>query len=228
MAGRSLWFTDDLFMRLRPYNLTIAPTVHAGLEWYPAAHFTRGAASAFGLVADGQFTLVFSSPDRQGRAYPTTAFNVNAGVRARLWLLDRIDVGLLLGYALQSFTLDRDAVTLAPPEGIPNTTYHSIRAGITGRAQIIPRLAVTAGSTFHYVLSAGEITSQAFFPRALTLGVDFSLGVAVALTRGIEARLAADWRRYFYTMNPMVGDMLVAGGAVDDHYGITASIAFRR
>ncbi|MBL8680308.1 MAG: hypothetical protein JNK05_14120 [Myxococcales bacterium] len=215
-------------MSLRPYNLPIAPAINASVEWYPGAHVSRGVASMFGLVADGGFTFIFSSPDSQGRAYPTLAYNASAGLRTRLWLLDRIDVGLLLGFAMQNFSIDRSAVALAPAEGISSTTYLGLRAGITGRAQVIPRLAITAGSTFQYVLSSGELTSSAFFPRATVMAVDWSLGAAFKLTPSLELRASADWRRYFASMNPMPGDPYVAGGAVDDNYGLTVSIAFRR
>jgi hypothetical protein len=228
VVGRSFWYTDDLFMQLRPYSLAIAPAINAAVEWYPGAHFSRGVASMFGLVADGQFTLLFGSSDSQGRTYPTLAYNFNAGLRTRLWLLDRIDIGLLLGFSMQNFSIDRSAVMLAPAEGIANTTYMGLRAGLTGRAQIIERFAVTAGSTWQYVLSGGQITSSEYFSRATVMAVDFSLGGAVALAKGLEVRLSADWRRYFFAMNPMPGDPLIAGGAVDDNYGLTASIAIRR
>jgi hypothetical protein len=228
VVGRSFWYTDDLFMVLRPYYLPIAPAVNASVEWYPGAHFSRGVASMFGLVAEGGYTLVFSSPDAQRRNYPTTAFNAAAGLRTRLWLLDRIDVGLLLGFAMQSFTLDRSSVMLAPAEGIANTTYLGLRAGITGRVQIVPRLAATVGYTFQYVLDSGEFSSSTFFPRATVMAMDWSLGAAFAFTPSIELRLSADWRRYFSSINPMPGDLFIAGGSVDDNYGITASFAFRR
>jgi len=215
-------------MSLRPYNLPVAPAISAAVEWYPGAHFSRGVASMFGLVADGSFTFLFSSPDSQGRAYPTLAFNASGGLRTRLWLLDRIDVGLLLGFAMQNFSIDRSAVALAPAMGISSTTYLGLRAGITGRVQVIRRLAITAGSTFQYVLSSGELTSETFFRRATVMALDWSLGAAFALTPSVELRATVDWRRYFASMNPMPGDPYIAGGAVDDNYGISVSIAFRR
>jgi hypothetical protein len=228
LVGRSFWYTDDLFMQLRPYSLAVAPAINAAVEFYPGAIVSRGVPSMFGLVADGQFTMLFGSMDSQGRTYPTLAYNFNVGARVRLWLLSRIDIGLLLGFSMQNFTIDRGAVMLAPAQGIANTTYMGLRAGLTGRAQIIDRLAITAGSTWQYVLTGGEITSAEYFQRATVMAVDFSLGAAVAIAKGIEARVSADWRRYFFAMNPMPGDPLIAGGAVDDNYGITAAIAFRR
>jgi hypothetical protein len=78
------------------------------------------------------------------------------------------------------------------------------------------------------VLTGGEITSAEYFQRATVMAVDFSLGAAVAIAKGLEVRVSADRRRYFFAMNPMPGDPLIVGGAVDDNYGITAAIAFRR
>jgi hypothetical protein len=112
----------------------IASAINAAVEFYPGAIASRGVASMFGLVADGQFTMLFGSTDSQGRTYPTLAYNFNAGARARMWLLNRIDIGVLLGFSMQNFTINRGAVMLAPAQGIANTTYMGLRAGLTGRA----------------------------------------------------------------------------------------------
>ncbi|MDP3276624.1 MAG: hypothetical protein Q8Q09_15610 [Deltaproteobacteria bacterium] len=227
VRGRSLWFVDDIFNELRPYNLTAAPSLSAAVEWYPAAHFTRGIASSFGLVGGADYTLIFASSDRQGRSYPTTSLSANGGVRARMWIANRLDAGVHLGYAFQTFAIDRSAVMMAPAQGIPSVTYHSLRGGLSGRMQVISRLAITAASSYLLVLGTGEISGPRYFPRSQAGGVDFELGAAVALTAGLEVRIGLDWRRYFYKMNPQIGDPVVAGGAVDDHYGATISLAYR-
>jgi hypothetical protein len=224
--GRSLWFTDDFFQRLRPYDLPFAPAVAAALEWYPAA-FTRGPASWFGVVASGEYGFGFSSADAQGRAYDTAAWGFTVGVRARrtFW---RVETGLTLAYGHQVFSIDRASAGQAPPEGIPNVAYQSVRVGLSGRINLLRRLSLTAGFTYLAVVSAGEVDGPDYFPRSFVGGVELRLGVAVPIARGFEARADLEWRRYFHHMNVVPGDRLIAGGAVDDFYAATVGVAWRR
>jgi hypothetical protein len=227
LFGRSLWFTDDLFQQLRPYDLTIAPAVAASVEWYPAVPYTSGPASWFGVVARGEYGLGLTSGDAQGRSYATTSYALSVGGRAR-WRVWRAELAFTLAYDRREFSIDRQSVTQAQPEGIPNVTYESVRLGLSARVQIIPRIAVRASGAFLVVASAGEIDSDRYFPRSFVGGVETTLGGAYELFRGFEVRLDLDWLRYFHSMNPVPGDRLVAGGAADDFYGATVSAAYRR
>lgn len=227
LFGRSLWFTDDFFQRLRPYSLTIAPAVAAAVEWYPMVPFSRGAASWFGVVASGEYGFGFTSTDAQGRAYATASYGFTAGLRFRrvFW---RAEVGATLAYGHQVFSIDRGAADQAPPEGIPNVAYQSVRVGVSGRLNLLRRLVLTAGATYLAVVDAGEIDGEDYFPRSFIGGVELRLGAAVPLAAGFEARADLEWRRYFHHMNVVPGDRLVAGGAVDDFYAATVGVAWRR
>ena len=201
---------------------------HAHLRVEPhRALVSRGPASWFGLVAGGDLAPVVSSRDAQGRTYDTRAYGFTVGARMRVsfW---RAEAGLTVAYTHQAYTIDRGAVSAAPPEGIPSVTYQSVRAAVSGRVQVIPRLAVTVRGGYLFVVDAGELGSAAFFPRNRTGGVEAGVGVAVPLVAGLEARLDVDWRRYFSSMRPEVGDRLIAGGAADDFYGATLGVAWRR
>lgn len=224
--GRNLYFTDDFFQRLRPYTLSFAPALAVSFEWYPGAHFTRAAISSFALVACGEYGFGFASVDAQGRRYDTEAWGVSVGLRVRrtFW---RVEVGFTLAYGHQVFALDRTSAGEAPPEGIPNVAYQSVRAGFSGRINLHRRLALTVGFTWLTVLSAGEIDGPDYFPRSFVGGFEVHLGVAVPLVRDLEARFAVDWRRYFHHMNVVPGDRLVAGGAADDFPAATLGIAWR-
>jgi hypothetical protein len=224
--GRSLWFTDDFFQRLRPYRLTLAPAAVVALEWYPAAA-SRGPASWFGLVLGGEYGFGFSSADAQGRAYATAAYGFSAGVRARR-TLGRAELGLTVAYVHQVFAIDRGTAEQAPPEGIPNVAYQSVRLGLSARIRLATRFALTAATSYLAVVSAGEIDGPDYFPRSFVGGVEASLGAAVPIARGFEARADLAWRRYFHDMNVVPGDRLVAGGAADDFYAATLGVAFRR
>jgi len=51
--------------------------------------------------------------------------------------------------------------------------------------------------------------------------------VGYELDAGLEIRLGFDVRRYFFSMNPEVGDPFIAGGALDQYLGYTLGIAYR-
>lgn len=227
MYGRSQWYTDDLFRELRPYTVVGVPALAAQLEWYPGAHASSGPASWFGITGGADVTPYLQSADAQGRAYPTSAWGFFAGLRARRELGNRADVGLVVAYGMQNFSVERGDVP-APPQGLPGVRYQYLRMGATARVQLVPRVALTAGASYLAVLSAGEFQAMEFFPRATAHGAEFALGGAVALAHGLEARINLDWRRYAFTMNPQYGDRLIAGGAVDDYFSATAALAFRR
>lgn len=228
VMGRSLWFVDDVFARLRPYSILGAPGVGGSLEWYPAAHVTSGRAAMFGVVVNGGYNFVLTSVDAQGRTYPTKSYDFFAGVRARL-VSGRNDVGLVVGYAHQVFAIERGDVQ-APPEGLPNVSFASVLAGLSARLQVSTGFAVTAAAAYMLVLGTGEIGGATYFPHMSTHGYDLGLGGAVELTSGVEARLGLNWRRYVMTMNPVPGENgpLIAGGAADDYFSATLGIAIRR
>lgn len=226
VSGRSLWFTDDFFQRLRPYEVVGVAAVAAAVEWYPMQPFTRGPASWFGLALAGDWAPALSSRDAQGRSYGTTAYGFTAGLRFRrvFW---RAEAGVTLGYGHQVFAIDR-AASEAPPDGIPSVAYQTLRLAASGRLNVVSRLALRATVGYQHVLSSGELGSEAFFPRSTAGCVETELGAAVPLTAGLEARLDLSWKRYFHAMNPVPGDRLVAGGAADDYYAATVGVAIRR
>ena len=52
------------------------------------------------------------------------------------------------------------------------------------------------------------------------------LGLGIKLTDGLEARLVAEYARFFYSFTPQVGDAYVAGGALDQIYGMRLGAAY--
>lgn len=226
VAGRSFWYTDDLFSALRPYYLPIAASVGGALEWYPGAHFTAGPGSWFGVIGGGQY-LFANSTDAQGRPYTTRAFDAYGGVRVRFpWRF--LDPGVSVSYVYQGFSIDRSAVSLAPPSGLFSVAWQSLRLGLSLRAQLHPRVSLYAAGAYLVVLSSGELGSQQALSRLSAGGADATLGVGIHLVAGLEARVEASWRRYFFSANARPGDSYVAGGGVDDNYGATVSLAWRR
>jgi hypothetical protein len=221
--GRSFWFVDDLFQRLRPYSLPFAPGIAGSLEFYPGALVSSGPASWFGIVGSGEYLPALTSRDALNNTYATTAYAVSGGIRVR-YRTGPLDAGATVAYLRQAFTID----SATRPEGIPNVTYQSMRLGLDARVDVTDRFALFARGAYLLVFDLGEIGTDAYFPHATAGGAEAGLGGAFRIVSGLEVRLQLDWRRYFMGMHPEPEDRYIAGGAADDYYSATLGLAFRR
>jgi hypothetical protein len=109
---------------------------------------------------------------------------------------------------------------------IPNVRYGAIRAGLTGAVEIIKPLSVELGLAYQGVLSSGEIGSATYFQHAQVGGADFTLSVAYRIIPNLEARLTAEYQRYWFTLNPNPGDPWIAGGALDEYKSVRVTVAW--
>ena len=91
---------------------------------------------------------------------------------------------------------DRPTPQPGPGELLIAVTASGVRVTTSRYVSIAFSFAVTAGSTWQYVLSGGEITSSEFFPRSTVMGVDFSLGGALAIARG-KQEVRPGWGKRF-------------------------------
>jgi hypothetical protein len=78
------------------------------------------------------------------------------------------------------------------------------------------------------VFSLGSIGTYLWFPEAKANGMDAGLMFGFAIPKGFEVRLGADYRRYGFSLNPVPGDPYVAGGALDQYWGFSIGLAWRR
>jgi hypothetical protein len=226
--GRFFDYHQDVFGELRGYALTAAPMLSASVEWYPGAHFSRGVASWFGLVAQGSFVVGVSSRDSRDMTYATTALSFDVGIRARV-PVGLHDIGLHVTYGQQHFAIESNGGGGAgqTDPGVPGVQYQSVRVGASARLAASERVAILLGASGLPLLGAGDLATN-YFRRATAAGVEAQLGLAIGLAHGVELRVLADARRYFFAMNPQVGDTWIAGGALDHHLSAGAAIAFRR
>ncbi len=223
-TGRHMDYTDDLFHRLRTYDLTAAPGFFARAEFYPGALTDNRYAAMVGVVAGADYLVAPASRDDRGNDYGIRAWGYTTGLRVRL-PRPYPDVGIDLAYVAQRFTVGdsnpgRDG-------GIPNVGHQSLRVGASGRMELGRRVAVLAHAAYLAVLSTG--TAQgAYFPRESAGAVEAGVGVAVGFGPGLEIRAALDYRRYFYAMNPQPGDPYIVGGALDQFVTGSIALALRR
>src|SRR5690606_17903998 len=110
---------------------------------------------------------------------------------------------------------------------IPSVSYQYVRGGVSLAYPITDRLAVRAGLAWRHLLGTGEFQSDEWFPRVTGAGVDSALGITYDLFSGLSAHLSADLRRYFFAMNPEVGDELIVGGAIDQYLSMSLGLGWR-
>ena len=224
-ASRHVAWRDDLAGALRPYDLAAAPAVAADLEWYPAARFTRGPESAFGLAASGERLLVGDTrPAGGGPEVATSADAWSLGVRIRV-PLGASDATLLADRVERRFVL-RDGA--AHPAGFPSVDYVGWRGGARVRwAPAHARFALEPLFALVRVDGVGGLTSAEWFPRATTWGLEASLRASWVRPGGLEPFVALTWRRFVSALSPEPGDALVAGGARDDTLAAWVGVAWR-
>jgi hypothetical protein len=209
-------YNDDLNDTLREYDL-MAPAVAIGAVWRPASSGVLGHLALHGQAELGVGINGSKTPD--GMEYPTSASEWSAGLRVEVplagwrWALDA-------SFGEQRFTIDDDAMD----ELLPDVAYRWARAGLGVRIPVSPRLAVAAGGGFRHLLDTGGLGSDAWFPRLTGAGVDAHLGGVWQLGGPVAVHLRGDLRRYFFAMNPEVGDPHIAGGAIDQYLAIMAGL----
>ena len=123
-------------------------------------------------------------------------------------------------YYVHSFLVD-EPTELAGQ--IPNVDYSAIRAGADARFPF-GRTALALGFDWIEPLSSGILTER--FTGAKVHGVAGKLGFVIKVASGFEVRMAAEYSRFFWDFDPVLGDTYVAGGALDHYLGLRLSGAY--
>lgn len=217
--GRHFSYRDQLTKNLRPYDLLAAPRVAAALEVYPAA--STGVPVLRGLGLFGSFELAFglSSKLPGGEALTTTYRRFQLGTKLRVPIGEGL-VGIEVSYKGEQFTFG-DASTPGAPIG-PSVQYRVLHPGLFGRVPA-GSFAVLLAAGFDGVLGIGGLEDA--FPHARAAGVDGELGAAFPVSRLLELHVALRYERYFFALHPRPGDPYVAGGALDQLFGLQLGAA---
>jgi hypothetical protein len=221
---RRFFYKADIRNALSKYSLPIGPAALIEADWFPAAHFMKGPATSIGLSFGLSYAFGINSVASDKTSYGTSANRVRIGLIGR-FEFGRIELQPQLGWALQTYSIAVGAMGASKPN-IPDVAYSAIRFGLGTRIKVAGPLSISAGFAYDLPLSTGEIGSKAYFPRASVGGLDTNLGLVVGVTPSIELRVGIDYIRYWYSMNPEIGDPYIAGGALDDYRGANAMVAF--
>lgn len=213
MMHRKLTYNDAFSRNLGDYRLPAAPLADVGLSVFPGGFVSDGPASWVGFDFHGQFAFGIASEGQDGTKYESgyKAFDANLVFRMPI---KRHLVNAYAGYGLQSFTMEDRGNIEAP---VPDVDYRSIRAGLGARFALgdMFRLGLEAG--YLYLLSIGELQSDAWFPNASGAGLEGQLYADASMYKGLSARAFLAYQHRFFDFNSEPEHLRIAGGAVDGY-----------
>ena len=221
LQTRDFSYTDDAFQTLRPYELGGAPALSGDLRWYPAGHFTGGFLRHLGVDGRLRYLVGVQSEDSDGNAFDTSSFDAFGGLRGRVPLGSH-ELGIGVGVGHHNFDIE------VPEDGpaLPGVGYTYLRFGADSRFALPASLHLYVGAAWRQVLSSGDLGSDEWFPNATQGGIDANLQLGWAFLGGLELRLGAEYTRYFFSLNPELGDTFVAGGALDQYISGTFDVVW--
>ncbi|HZH02142.1 MAG TPA: hypothetical protein VEY30_00075 [Myxococcaceae bacterium] len=224
--SRRLRYADDLFNALSKYTLPFWPVGILSADWYPVAHFQdEGFLTNLGLTASLGFSPGITSSTANGSEFKTTASSFFIGPQYRL-LLGASELTFSAAYGGQSFKFNP-----ATPEAVkpllPDVAYSFLRIAAGGRFALSEDIALGGHLGYLLVTGTGELGSETYFPNVGGAAAELGLFGSYALSETLDVRLGIDLRRYFFSMNPEVGDPVIAGGATDQYVSFTAGLGLR-
>jgi hypothetical protein len=129
-------------------------------------------------------------------------------------------LGINGGIRMLTFEIEEPALLAGE---VPDVDYLALRGGIDG---VIPigRVAILAGFDWLEPLKTGEVYGR--FRDASVHGLGAMAGLGVRVGGGFEVRLLAEYSHFFSDFGPVFGDPHVAGGALDQFFGLRLAGAY--
>ncbi len=217
--SRRFAFNDPLTPS-RDYNADFLPAIALAGSWFPAAHFVdEGMARNIGIFFRADYAIGLSSEDATSDAsFPTNSFALVLGGRFRV-PLGASELGFELGYGTDRFSLDADAGAGSPVDpGTPNAEYEFVRLAADGRWRATPWLDLGIHGGYRLLTTAGQLSSEAWFPNMEGGGIEGGLSVGTPVLDPLHLELGFDVNHHFFSFNPEVGASQVAGGALDQYF----------
>jgi len=224
LGNRRFRYNDQVGSRLRPYQLPIAPMLSFGLEAYPLA--TSDLPVLRDLGFRGRFSRAFAvdstTPD-DGAKIETSWTRFGGDIRERLLIPGRhpLEFGAFVGMDASYFMMSSKS---SVPALLPSASTLAVRLGLDGRALLVGRFSILVDVAYLAVTSPGAIFER--FRDPSVAGIDGDLGCSFSLIPGLEARLNGRYTRYFASFKPIVGDAIVAGGALDEQLQVGMGVRY--
>jgi hypothetical protein len=163
-----------------------------------------------GRISQG---FALSSQTPQGATIETSWTRFGGEVRQRIFVPGphAVELGVYVGADASYFGM---TTTTPLPALLPAARTTAVRLGFDARLLVTGRLSLLWGAAYLVTTSPGEIYDRFRLPRVF--GVDGELGAALGIVPGLEARLTGRYTRYVASFKPIIGDQIVAGGALDE------------
>jgi len=203
------------------YDIAIPPLAYVGLQWFPAAHFSDGAAAHVGLRAHGQMAFGLSSGLEQGsnEEFATSSTLLELGLRGRL-PLGSLQLGADISYGSHTYKIDSADTEMGPLDpGIPSAAYSYLRFHIDASLALGDSASIGIGLGLLPMLGLGEI--ERWYPQAGGLAMEGDINFAYQLFSSFDLVASIGARRYAITIDPTVDDVTdnrpIAAGLVDQY-----------
>lgn len=213
VGTRHFKYSDPVGTLYAAYRLPVAPMASFGLEAYPLASTDLPVLRDLGFQGRLSRAFAVNSKTPDGTTIETSWTRFGGEVRERILLPSShpVELGVYVGGDASYFTMKTKTPVAAL---LPSAKTVAVRFGFDARVLAVGRVSFLLGGAYLATTSPGEIYDRFRAPHVH--GVDAELGAAVALVPGLELRLSGRYTRYFSTFKPLVGDALVAGGALDE------------
>jgi hypothetical protein len=228
---------------LRPYKLPSGFVVVANVVWYPLSTLTDGALQNLGVeghVEQGFFIksqIGAGDPDfMQGAKFNTVVHEYVGGLRFRVPFGEGSQFYVSATAGEHAFVFRTvDASMPRQNLDIPDTIYRFVRPGLGIRYELPADFSFHLAAGYRYIFNGGGQIKDVFFPHLSVGGVDVNAYIGYRFYDDFEVRLSGEFRRYFFSMNSKPEDLeqanidagvRVAGGAVDQYFSGSVSIAF--
>ena len=223
IGNRRFKYSDPVGNSLRPYDLPIAPMLSFGLEAYPLATSNVPVLRDLGFRGRLSRAFALDSTTPEGDKIETSWTRFSGEVRERLLVPGRhpLEFGASFGADASYFVMNSESEIKAL---LPSARSISLRFGLDGRVLLAGRFSTLLDIAYLAVTSPGEIYEHFRDPHVA--GIDGTLGFALSLVPGLEARLSARYTRYFASFEPEVGDPYVAGGALDEQLQVGLGVRY--
>jgi hypothetical protein len=219
---------------LLPYSLALGPVAVADGVIYPFQHLVGGYVGNLGVEGSIQQGILISSQGVGSNKYSDLVHDFAGGLRFRFILGGGdTDLHISVSYGEDAFTFSG---TQRSTLQIPDTIYRYVRPALglnvpLGQTAFSLRMA----GGYRYVTNRGgpQISGDpGFFPHLTVAGADAEIQGAYSLNGFVEIRAGVEVRRYWYNMHSVPSDLgnmgsgYAAGGAIDQSFTFTATIAF--
>jgi hypothetical protein len=219
---------------VRPHEIFPAPLIWLGGELYPAAMTDVPFVRDLGIEVGYAVAVGVDATSSDGRTFGTSWNRLLVGLRYRIRTSDAEGsmIGLGFGYGRTAFAVEpEDEAATSIAGEVATVDYEYLRLAGDLRIPIGP-VSLLADVAYLAVVSAGEVYER-FTPAnrgtqgdASIGGVQLAAGLGIELTAGVELTAVFDYYRFFYAFSPEPGDQYVAGGALDQIFGVRFGVQY--